>query len=92
VLIVIAAYYLLFAVMADAGRTLVIEIVVASGFLLFAIIGYKRSLWLVAIALVGHGAFDMFHHFLIENSGVPRWWPAFYLVFDIILGGLLAVG
>jgi hypothetical protein len=72
VLIVIAAYYLLFAVMADSGRTLLIEIVVASGFLLSAIIGYKRSLWLVAIALVGHGVFDIVHHFLIEDSGVPR--------------------
>jgi len=91
VLIVIAAYYVLFAAMAASGRALLIEIVVASGFLLFAIIGYKRNLWLVAIALAGHGAFDIVHHLLIENPGVPRWWPGFCLVFDIILGGLLAV-
>jgi hypothetical protein len=91
VLIVIASYYVLFAVMAASGRALVIEIVVASGFLLFAIIGYKRNLWLVALALVGHGVFDMVHHLLIENPGVPRWWPGFCLVFDVILGGLLAV-
>jgi hypothetical protein len=91
VLIVIASYYVLFALMAASGRALLIEIVVASGFLLFAIIGYKRNLWLVAIALAGHGAFDIVHHLLIENPGVPRWWPGFCLVFDIILGGLLAV-
>jgi hypothetical protein len=92
VLIVVASYYVLFAVMADAGRTLLIEIVIASGFLLSAIIGYKRSLWLVAIALVGHGVFDIVHHLLIENSGVPRWWPGFCSAFDIIFGGWLAVG
>ena len=91
VLIVIASYYVLFAVMAASGRALVIEIVVASGFLLVAIIGYKRNLWLVSIALVGHGVFDIAHHLLIENPGVPHWWPGFCLVFDVILGGLLAV-
>ena len=48
VLIVIASYYALFGVMAASRRALVIEIVVASGFLLIAIIGYKRNLWLVA--------------------------------------------
>jgi hypothetical protein len=90
VMIVIASYYVLFAVMAPSGRALVIEIVVASAFLLFAIIGYKRNLWLVAIALVGHGVFDFVHHFLIENPGVPHWWPGFCLVFDLILGGVLA--
>ena len=36
VMIVIASYYVLFAVMAPSGRALVIEIVVASAFLLFA--------------------------------------------------------
>jgi hypothetical protein len=91
VLIVIASYYVLFAVMAASGRTLVIEIAVASGFLLIAAIGYKRSLWLVAIALVGHGIFDIVHHLFIENPGVPHWWPGFCLVFDVIFGGLLAV-
>jgi hypothetical protein len=83
VLIVIASYYVLFAVMAASGRTLVIEIAVASGFLLLAIIGYKKSLWLVASALAGHGVFDIVHHLAIENPGVPHWWPGFCLVFDV---------
>jgi hypothetical protein len=90
VMIVIASYYVLFAVMAPSGGPLVIEIDAASAFLLFAIIGYKRNLWLVAIALVGHGVFDFVHHFLIENPGVPSWWPGFCLVFDLICGGVLA--
>src|SRR5437879_12225854 len=68
VLIVVASYYVLFAVMAASGRTLVIEIAVASGFLLLAIIGYKKSLWLVAIALSGHGVFYIVNHFAIENQ------------------------
>jgi hypothetical protein len=90
VLMVIASYYVLFAVMGAAGRTLVIEIVVASGFLLFAVLGFKINLWLVVAALVGHGVFDFVHNLLIENPGVPHWWPGFCLVFDVIVGGLLA--
>ena len=46
VAIVVASYYVLFAAMAASGRTLVLEIAVASGFLLLATIGYKSSLWL----------------------------------------------
>ncbi len=71
VLIVIASYYVLFAVMGASGRTLLIEIFAASGFLLLAILGFKRNLWLVVAAIVGHGVFDFFHHFFIANPGVP---------------------
>ena len=90
VLIVIASYYVLFAVMGGSGQTLAIEILVACGFSLLAMLGFKRNLWLVAAAMVGHGAFDFVHHFLIENPGVPHWWPGFCLAFDAMAGGWLA--
>jgi hypothetical protein len=90
-MIVIAAYYALFAVMGASSRILVIEIVVGSGFVLLAILGYKGNLWLVAAALVGHGIFDIVHPLVFEDPGVPRWWPGFCLVADVFLGGLLAV-
>ena len=90
VLIITASYYVLFAVMGASGRTLAIEIVVASAFLLLAIVGFKRNLWLVAAAIAGHAVFDFFHHSLIENPGVPHWWPGFCLAFDVGLGGYLA--
>lgn len=91
VLIVVGSYYVLFALMGASRRTLVIEIAVAIAFLLVAILGYKTSLWLIAIALVGHGVFDGLHHLLFENPGVPRWWPGFCMTFDVILGALLAM-
>jgi hypothetical protein len=91
VMIVTAAYYVLFALMGASTRALVIEILVASGFSLIAIIGYKINLWLIVSALVGHGVFDMVHRLMFENPGVPHWWPGFCLVFDVILGGLLAM-
>jgi len=91
VLIVIASYYVLFAAMGASGRTLVIETLLAICFLLVALFGFKKNLWLVAVAIVGHGIFDFFHHLLIENPGVPRWWPGFCLICDLIIGGFLAI-
>ena len=66
------------------------EIAVAGGFLLLAIIGYKKSPWLVSIAIAGHGVFDLVHHLVIDNPGVPHWWPGFCATFDVILGGIVA--
>lgn len=90
VMILTAAYYVLFALMGGSTRALMIELLVASGFSLMAIIGYKKNLWLIVIALLGHGVFDMVHRLMFENPGVPHWWPGFCLVIDVILGGLLA--
>ena len=91
VLIVIASYYVLFALMGGgSGRTLLVEIFVASGFLLLGVLGFKRNLWLIAAALVGHGVFDFIHHRFINNPGVPSWWPGFCLAFDVLFGGWLA--
>ena len=91
VLIVIASYYVLFAVMGASSRILCTEIALASGFFLFAVLGFKRNLWFVVAALLCHGVFDFVHYLFIENPGVPHWWPGFCLAFDGILGALLAL-
>ena len=91
VLIVVGSYYVLFAAMADSRRTLMVESAVASIFLLFAVLGFKRNIWFVVAALIGHGIFDFVHHFFIDNPGVPQWWPGFCSAFDVILGTFLAV-
>ncbi|MDQ3254460.1 MAG: hypothetical protein M3R15_11230, partial [Acidobacteriota bacterium] len=91
-LIVIASYYVLFATMgAFSVRTLVIEIFVAGGFLLCAVLGFKRNLWFVVVALIGHGAFDLAHDLGVDNPGVPQWWPGFCLAFDVAIGGWLGM-
>lgn len=90
VLIVIASYYVLFAVMGESTHALVVEAVVATGFLVLAIVGFKYSLWLVVAALAAHGILDVFHDQVIANPGVPAWWPAFCLTYDGVAAGCLA--
>ncbi len=92
VLIVIASYYSLFAVMgASRHSTLEIEIAVGLVFSVFALLGFKKSMWLAAAGIVGHGLFDFFvHHKLVTNPGMPVWWPGFCGTIDIVIGGWLA--
>jgi hypothetical protein len=91
VLIVVGSYYVLFAAMGGSSRTLLAETVAAGIFLLFAVLGFRGNLWVLAVGLIGHGIFDFVHHFLIDNPGVPRWWPGFCMAFDVAFGVLLGL-
>jgi len=90
VLVVIASYYVLFAVMGGSGHALAVETLVMTGFLLVAVVGFKKSLWLVVAALAAHGVVDLFHGRVVANPGVPVWWPAFCLTYDITAAAFLA--
>jgi hypothetical protein len=90
VVIVTASYYVLFAAMAGSTSTIIVELIAVIGFASAAIVGFRSSLWLVAAALAGHGAFDLVHDRFVSNPGVPEWWPAFCLTFDVLLAGFLA--
>lgn len=90
IVIVIALYYVLFAVMSGSTRAVLIESVVMMGFAAAAVAGFKSSQWIVVAALFAHGVMDMFHGRVIENSGVPAWWPAFCAAYDIGAAAWLA--
>jgi hypothetical protein len=90
VLIVVASYYALFAVMGGSGRALLLEVLVLAGFLVVSAVGFRGSLWLVVAGLAGHGALDAVHGLLITDPGVPAWWPPFCLGYDVVAAGYLA--
>lgn len=90
VMIVIASYYALFAVMGGSVHTLMVESIVVVAFVGASIAGFKTSLWLVVLALAAHGLFDFIHGQLIANPGVPVWWPPFCLSYDVVAAVYLA--
>ena len=90
VLIVIASYYVLFAVMAGEIRTVVLEAVLMLVFVIAAVVGFARSGWIVVAGLVVHGVQDAVHGHIIANPGVPTWWPAWCLAYDVGAAGALA--
>ena len=89
--LVVAHYYILFAVLGGSTPALLRESLAACVFFALAVIGFKTNLWLVAAGLAGHGVFDLFHHRLISNPGVPEYWPGFCMSFDVIAGAFFAV-
>ncbi len=90
-LIVIAAYYVLFATM-GGSQALIAELIAAMVFVVVAIVGFRTSLWWVAAGIAGHGVFDwVVHPRLIANPGVPAFWPGFCGSIDVALGVLVAI-
>lgn len=89
VLILVASYYELFAVMGGSASALVPETLAFGGFLALAAIGFRTSLWLVVLGLAAHGLFDFVRGDLIANPGVPAWWPMFCLSFDLVAAAYL---
>jgi hypothetical protein len=90
VLIVIASYYVLFAAMSGSIRTVVLESVVMTPFVIAAVAGFKGSAWIIVGALAGHGVQDAVHAHIVANAGVPGWWPAWCLAYDVGAAGALA--
>lgn len=90
-LIVIASYYCLYAVIGGSNSALVNEMIAGAVFVAVAAIGFRTNLWLVAAGIAGHGVFDFFHHLIIENPGLPSFWPMFCMSIDIVLGAYLAL-
>ena len=91
ILIITASYYVLFAVMGASSSALAAEIIGLLVFFAAAVAGFKITQWIVAAGLVGHGVFDLVHGYLVTNPGMPAYWPAFCLAFDVSLAAALAV-
>ena len=89
VLIVTASYYVLFAVLGGSMSALIVECIVVTLFVVAAIAGFKLNLWFVVVALVAHGVFDLLHASIVTNPGVPVYWPAFCMSYDVALAAIL---
>jgi hypothetical protein len=90
VLVVIASYYVLFAVMIGSIETVLLESIVLTLFVIAAVAGFKRSPWIIVGALAAHGVQDAVHGHIVANAGVPAWWPAWCLAYDVGAAGALA--
>jgi len=85
-LIIIASYYILFGLQGGSTSALVQEVAIATIFSAVALFGALRFPSLVGIGIAVHGLFDLVHHVIIQNPGVPSWWPGFCMSVDLILG------
>ena len=86
VLIVIAIFYVLFAIIGGEVKWIVAETIVALLFAGLAIISRNMPMLVVGVGLIAHGLYDAQHDQLLETRGVPQWWPAYCATVDILLG------
>lgn len=89
ILIVIALLYVLFAQMDQGLFVILAETGVALLFVAMAIAGHKINDWWTIIGFASHGLYDFFHPALLNNAGVPDWWPGFCLGIDEVIAGYL---
>ncbi|MBV6459795.1 MAG: hypothetical protein HONBIEJF_02948 [Fimbriimonadaceae bacterium] len=92
ILAVVALYYALFAVMGRSMEALLLESIAIAVFFVLTALGFRRSQWIVAAGLAGHGLYDAVHGALISNPGMPVWWPYFCGSIDVTMAvGLAAI-
>lgn len=87
---VIASVYIGFAVADGRPRVIVVESLVAAGFIVLAAAAATGWVWLIVIGYVGHGCKDLWQHRsqFVANT---RWWPPFCLVVDFLAAALIAI-
>ena len=64
-------------------ETILLESVLMTLFVIAAVAGFKGSPWIVVGGLAAHGVQDAVHGYIVANAGVPAWWPAWCLAYDV---------
>lgn len=83
--IFISLLYILFASIDQGISVIILESFIAAVFISFAIIGFKGNRLWIPIGYALHGLFDLLHPYILNNSGVPEWWPGFCLGIDEVI-------
>lgn len=68
-----------------------IELVVALGFLIAALAGLWFMPWIIPVAYVLHGMWDYAHRKNSSFVPIPLWYPSFCAVYDFVAAGGLAI-
>ena len=87
-MVAIAVFYPVFAV----GRgwdTFAFHAIVASLFIVLAILGARKSLWWIVAAMVLHGLFDILDGLRAPDPS-PDWWGPFCLGVDLAIAAALS--
>jgi len=82
-LILIGSVYFGFALLSSHKKAAIIEIFVATAFVLIAIFGLWVSPWFLIIGLLLHGFWDLAHHNnMFKLIEIPKWYIPFCAAYD----------
>jgi uncharacterized membrane protein YeaQ/YmgE (transglycosylase-associated protein family) len=87
----IGAIYLGFAFADGRLSILLIEMTVATGFIVLAFLGLWQAPLFITVGLVLHGLWDLAHRPRGVTTRLPVWYPAFCAAFDFVFAGVFFV-
>lgn len=90
-LAVIGAIYVGFGFADGRVSIAVLELTVATAFLVLALLGLWWTPVLIAVGLVLHGAWDLGHRPHGIATKLPAWYPPFCAAFDFVFAGAFLV-
>ncbi len=85
-----AAIYAAFSMNAGPGIWVLAELAGVGLFGVIALVGYRRSAFLVAAGWVLHVGWDVIHH-IVNVRFIPSWYPDACISFDLVIAVYLAV-
>lgn len=89
-IVLIASVYIGFAVADGRPKIIVVEICVASVFVVLAATAVTGTAWLLVIAYTAHGLKDLWQH-RTQFVANTRWWPPFCATVDWVVATILVV-
>ena len=90
-LAMIAAIYMGFAFSDGRPSIVILELSVATVFIVFALLGVWASSLFIAVGLVLHGLWDLTHRPGGVRTKLPAWYPPFCAAYDFVFAGIFLV-
>jgi hypothetical protein len=86
-LVMIGSIYMGFAFMDGRVSIVILELSVATIFIVLALLGLWQAPLLIGVGLVLHGLWDIAHHPKAIKTKIPIWYPPFCASFDFVFAG-----
>jgi uncharacterized membrane protein SirB2 len=86
-LIIAALFYVAFSVTGATTQWFMLELIGLVVFTIFAVLGLRVSLWLLALGWASHVSWDVLLHLIREQPFVPNWYPVACISFDLMVAG-----
>ncbi|HSE41922.1 MAG TPA: DUF6010 family protein [Acidobacteriota bacterium] len=83
-LVMIGSIYMGFAFADGRIPIIVLELTVATVFIVLALLGLWQAPFFIGIGLILHGFWDLAHHPRAIKTKLPIWYPPFCAAFDFI--------
>ncbi|MGE5443753.1 MAG: DUF6010 family protein [Ignavibacteriales bacterium] len=88
ILAMIGAIYMGFAFLDGRVSIVILELSLATGFIVLALLGLWLAPVFIAVGLILHGFWDLAHRPRGITTKLPSWYPPFCAAYDFVFAGI----